>query len=442
MVVADRLLTVTPNALTFGPQTLDVTSGQLVLQVSSIGVLPVTIGTVAVSGTNASEFAVSGNCAGAVLQPTDVCTVSVTFRPTALGARSAVIRINSDAGNDPLTVNVGGSGTNDAVASATLSATGVNFGNTQLNQTSPPRTITVTNTGGAPLVFGANVLGGADAADFGWSATIARCRPSPPATPVRSTWSSRRARSVVDSLTLTFNSNASLANNPVTVLLQGRGVTAQQAPLLGHAALAVLSALLVLAASVHDYAGRGRSPRREIRGKGYDDALSPDSLVRGAVVRGSARWAPPAAAGAQPKPALVQDIDEPGRNPYQQGMSFVASASTCSNNFACSVDFPAVPAGKRLVLTYVSASFCTGQSGQCRRQGRQIPGHRCLLTLPAVTANPAVVGARYTASGPVTFYYEPGDVPRVTLSAQVHNFGSTDSVTVVGYLIPAVNDSV
>jgi hypothetical protein len=248
VVAPDRLLAANPNALTFGPQTLNITSGQLVLQVASVGALPVNIETVTVAGANASEFAVGGNCAGAVLQPTELCTVSVTFRPTAIGPRSAVITINSNAGNDPLTVNVGGSGTNSVTAGATLSATGLDFGSTQLNQTSSPRTITVTNTGTASLIFGANVLGGANPGDFAVLADNCAMQTIAPGNACTFNVAFAPLALGPRSATLTFNSNAS--NNPVTVTLQGRGVIAQPAPLLGHAAFVVLFALLALIALV------------------------------------------------------------------------------------------------------------------------------------------------------------------------------------------------
>jgi hypothetical protein len=143
----------------------------------------------------------------------------------------------------------------------------------------------------------------------------------------------------------------------------------------------------------------------------------------------------PALVDAQPKPALVQNIDEPGRNPYQQGMNFLASGTTCGS-LSCIATFPAVPPGKRLVLTYVSALYGlsanaisafiqVGKTGDTDR----------ILFLPAVTANPAGSGASYTAAGPVTFYYEPGDTPTVTVDGQNINFGSTVYVTLVGYLV-------
>ena len=145
----------------------------------------------------------------------------------------------------------------------------------------------------------------------------------------------------------------------------------------------------------------------------------------------------PALVDAQPKPALVQNIDEPGRNPYQEGKQFSANAMNCDNsNFTCTARFPAVPAGKRLVLTYVSAFYGLSANAAAAnvRVGKSGDMDRMLI-LQAVTANPNVVGAEYTASGPVTFYYEPGDTPTVTLSGQFINFGSPVAVTLVGYLV-------
>ena len=64
------------------------------------------------------------------------------------------------------------------------------------------------------------------------------------------------------------------------------------------------------------------------------------------------------AAGAQPKPALVQDRDEPGRNPYQQ----VAVNTECDGLAICTVDFAVVHAGMRLVLTQATIETSIDQS--------------------------------------------------------------------------------
>src|ERR1700757_351238 len=55
---------------------------------------------------------------------------------------------------------------------------------------------------------------------------------------------------------------------------------------------------------------------------------------------------------ASVRAALVQNVDEPGRNPYQE-TEFDLSCSNGANP-ACNVDFAAVPAGKRLVVPHVN----------------------------------------------------------------------------------------
>ena len=53
---------------------------------------------------------------------------------------------------------------------------------------------------------------------------------------------------------------------------------------------------------------------------------------------------------AQVRPAIIQDRDQAGRNFY----SSTSSCNTVTFNF-CQITFPAVPAGKRLIVTHVSA---------------------------------------------------------------------------------------
>ena len=72
--------------------------------------MPTTIGTLLVSGGQASEFPLAGGtCAGATLAAGGTCTVSVSFKPGGTGERSA-------------SMDVGGSG--GAAVSVALSGTG------------------------------------------------------------------------------------------------------------------------------------------------------------------------------------------------------------------------------------------------------------------------------------------------------------------------------
>jgi hypothetical protein len=145
--------------------------------------------------------------------------------------------------------------------------------------------------------------------------------------------------------------------------------------------------------------------------------------------------AAPHVANAQ-KPALVRNQDEPGRNYYVENVFFNQSASTCAGGATCAVVFPPVPAGFRLVVTYVSALYrlvpnttgayvsLAGDAGLFTRQ----------IDLPA----PVYTGSIYTVtSAPVMFFVEPGNTPVVYLNGdQVSQaLGFSSHVSLVGYLV-------
>jgi len=70
--------------------------------------------------------------------------------------------------------------------------------------------------------------------------------------------------------------------------------------------------------------------------------------------------AAPAAPAKKPikfnKGVVTRNSEEPGRVPYQQTVYLTSGDSRCSD-FGCDVLFPAVPAGKRLVVQYVSLTM-------------------------------------------------------------------------------------
>jgi hypothetical protein len=74
---------------------------------------------------------------------------------------------------------------------------------------------------------------------------------------------------------------------------------------------------------------------------------------------------------AQIKAALVQNVNEPGLNPYQfyvsfhQGFVFPSGAGSCSG-VQCNFTLPAVPAGKRLVVTNITGNIFVDTPGVTR----------------------------------------------------------------------------
>jgi 6-phosphogluconolactonase (cycloisomerase 2 family) len=79
----------------------------------------------------------------------------VKFEPTAPGLRTATVTVASDAVGSPQTVMLTGNGLQGEL---TITPTPLTFPATPVGGTSPQRTLTLTNTGNAPVTFGGNQL--------------------------------------------------------------------------------------------------------------------------------------------------------------------------------------------------------------------------------------------------------------------------------------------
>ena len=86
--------------------------------------------------------------------PSTGCTLSITFTPTASGARSATLSITDNAGTTSAATQTASlSGIGNAPATDTLSASSLTFAQQQIGTTSAAQTITLTNSGGVPLTL-------------------------------------------------------------------------------------------------------------------------------------------------------------------------------------------------------------------------------------------------------------------------------------------------
>ncbi len=89
---------VSPSALTFAQQADGTTSASQTVTLSNNGTAALSISNIAISGTNASDFA-SANTCGAALGAGSSCTISATFTPAAAGSRSASLVVTDNSGN-------------------------------------------------------------------------------------------------------------------------------------------------------------------------------------------------------------------------------------------------------------------------------------------------------------------------------------------------------
>jgi hypothetical protein len=207
------------TSLYFGYFNVGATGGPENLFVTNSGNGPLTITSLILSGTNASNFAQTNNCSGS-LAAGATCMVQVTFKPSVAGTLTTTLNIADNATGSPQAVIFSGTATATPAAPATgLSPSSLTFASQTVGATSPAQTVTLSNSGNAALSVSGLSLSGANPGDFVESnncgtsvAAGANCTISVTFTPSAS--GSRTA-------TLSIADNAS--GSPQTVSLSGTG---------------------------------------------------------------------------------------------------------------------------------------------------------------------------------------------------------------------------
>jgi hypothetical protein len=102
----------TPTSLTFAAQAIGATSAPQSITIANTGNASLFINSAATRGANPLDFTeVSDGCSGLSLAAGTSCSVSITFSPTASGARSATFILTDNAAGSPQTVPITGTGT-------------------------------------------------------------------------------------------------------------------------------------------------------------------------------------------------------------------------------------------------------------------------------------------------------------------------------------------
>ena len=99
-------LAISPSSLSFGTEPVGSSSAAQSILVSNNGAGSITISSVGVSG----PFTVTGGTAPVTLNSGQTMTLKATFSPSAAGAASGNLTINSTDGNSPATVTLSGTG--------------------------------------------------------------------------------------------------------------------------------------------------------------------------------------------------------------------------------------------------------------------------------------------------------------------------------------------
>jgi len=102
--------TVSPTSLTFAAQKVGTTSAAKNVTLTNNLATALTMGAITFSGDNAGDYVSPTNTCGASLAAKAHCTISVIFKPTATGTRTATLNLNDSANNSPQTVSLTGTG--------------------------------------------------------------------------------------------------------------------------------------------------------------------------------------------------------------------------------------------------------------------------------------------------------------------------------------------
>ena len=137
------------TTMTFGDRLIGTTSAAETTTLKNTGGLPLNISNVAINGMNTGDFEQTNNC-GSSLRPGFTCKITVVFKPTQIGPRSAFVSITDDAAGSPQQVALSGTGVVSG-ANATLSASSLTFSTQVVGTSSAAQVVTLTNYGTSAL---------------------------------------------------------------------------------------------------------------------------------------------------------------------------------------------------------------------------------------------------------------------------------------------------
>jgi len=146
-----------PNEVAPGATTIATTSPTQYITLTNNGDEPLTIASVGIGGADMGDFALSNNCpiTPSTLAAGSSCNVGMTFTPTTTGNRTATVTITDNAPGSPRNIALSGLGV-AATQALEIDRKTIVFPSesvgSNVNQPNP-QTVTLTNTGTAPVTI-------------------------------------------------------------------------------------------------------------------------------------------------------------------------------------------------------------------------------------------------------------------------------------------------
>jgi Abnormal spindle-like microcephaly-assoc'd, ASPM-SPD-2-Hydin/Lactonase, 7-bladed beta-propeller len=95
-----------PNNVSFGTVTQGAVVGAQIVTLTSSGTGPLHVASVALGGTNSSDFSLTNHCTAAAYAVGANCTIGVSLSPLVTGTRAAFLTITDDAPNSPQAIGI------------------------------------------------------------------------------------------------------------------------------------------------------------------------------------------------------------------------------------------------------------------------------------------------------------------------------------------------
>jgi trimeric autotransporter adhesin len=209
-----------PTTGDFGPISVGRRANRFFL-LTNTGDAPLTVGTVTLSDT--TNYTMTDNCSNTSVAIRGSCTVEITFTPPSAGSfNGRTLTFPHNAFGSPEIVTLNGTGFVTPQGVLEINASSLSFPDTQFRLTSVPQSLTLTNTGTAPLSFSAFTVTGSHPSDFTHSGTCSTATPLAIADTCTLTMAFAPSGLGLRSAVLTISHNGS--NASASVPLSGTGI--------------------------------------------------------------------------------------------------------------------------------------------------------------------------------------------------------------------------
>ena len=158
-----------PPSLVFADQVVGTASAPQSVTLTNERNVVLTISSIVIGGTNSADFTATTTC-GSRVNSLASCGIAVTFQPTAIGARNAMVTITDNGGGGSQSVPLSGMGIPTGPY-VTLSPVSLIFGKQRVGTSSLPQVVTLTNVGSATLSITSLNVTGANSGDYSESNT-------------------------------------------------------------------------------------------------------------------------------------------------------------------------------------------------------------------------------------------------------------------------------